>query len=163
MNRLLFGLLLVFLAFSGFAVAAEKPGDTAVLTAVIIDKDPKGTNLRDAPKGKVVYTIPLKPKNEMERFAEVYEQRGEWFRVTIAEGERAGWLHNSVLGLRGGATEDGPCSLHKTPSYDAAVVFKPKKAVPLQLIGINPDHWLQVRYTDGKGTRFEGWVPEQCQ
>ncbi len=155
-------LCIAFLSFAGAAVAAEP-----LLRAQVIDTDPKGTNMRDAPKGKVVYTIPLKPKDEMERVVNVHEQQGEWFRVTTdADAPHGGWMHSSVLGLMGGATEDGPCPLMKTPSEKGGTVIKPKEGAVLQLLGITGagnDAWFKVRYTDAKGVKHDGWVPRQCE
>ena len=144
-------------------------GDQPWLRAKIIDQDPKGTNMRDAPKGKIIYTIPLKPADELERIVSVYEQEGEWFQVTT-EDEKAhsGWMHSSVLGLRGGAAEDGPCPLRKEASEDAPVVIKPKARAVLQLLGATfnkqeTQAWFKVRYKDGAGKSHDGWVPQQCE
>ena len=171
MKRFLPVLLITLLAVAGTAFAnadadpAEKSGER-VLRAEIIDKDPNGTNLRATPGGKVIYTIPLKPKDEMERYVDVYEQKGDWFRVTIAESDRGGWMHSSVLGLRGGAAEDGPCPFMKTPSYDGKVVFRPKETGVLQLLGItrvDDTNWFLVRRVDAKNAKYEGWIPQQCE
>ena len=141
--------------------------DRPFLRAKIIDMDPKGTHLRDAPKGKVIYVVPLKPKDEIERLVDVYGMEGDWFRVTIAESKRSGWMHRSVLGLRGGSAEDGPCPLQKTPIDDAPAVVTPKAGAVLQLLSISDGgegtSWFYVRYKDAKGAEFSGWLPEQCQ
>ncbi len=169
MKRFLPLLLIAFLSVGGAAFAGDGSSDNSeqpALRAMIIDKDPNGTNLRDAPKGKVVYTIPLKPKDEMERLVDVYEQKGDWFRVTIAESDRGGWMHSSVLGLRGGSAEDGPCPFTNTPSYDGKTVFRPKGDGVLQLLGItriDDQPWFLVRHTDAKNVKHEGWLPQQCQ
>jgi len=149
--------------------AAAWAGDQPWLRAKVIDQDPKGANMRDKPKGKIVYTIPLKPSDEMERIVSVYEQEGEWFLVTTgAEKEHSGWMHNSVLGLRGGSTEDGPCPLRKEPSEKSSVVIKPKAGAVLQLLGATFNHketqaWYKVRYKDSAGKGYDGWVPQQCE
>lgn len=166
MKRLLPLLLVAFLALPAIAFAGDESQDgKTYLRAQIIDKDPKGTNLRDAPKGKVIYTVALKPKDESERVVSVLGQQGEWFQVTLGESEHTGWMHSSVLGVNGTA-EDGYCPLKKIPNEGAPVVIKPKEGAVLQLIGFSeaPDGvWIMVRYTDAKGAKHEGWIPQQCQ
>ena len=161
MKRIFFLLFAALLVLPTAAVAGDQP----VMQAKIIDKDPKGTNLRDAPSGKVVYTVPFKPEDELEREAvAIRGKKGQWFEVELESG-KSGWMHSSVLGLRGGATEDGPCTLMQSPSEKAKAVIKPKEDAVLQLLDYSAEKglWIKVRYTDAKGVKHDGWVPEQCQ
>ena len=162
-------LLIVFLALPSLAFASaqdeERKGEP-YLRARIIDTDPMGTNMRDAPKGKILYNVPLHPKDDLERLVDVYEQRGDWFRVTNAGNGRSGWMHSSVLGLRGGAAEDGPCPLKRSPAEEAATIVTPAEGAVLQLLGFTDARdgvWFMVRYTDARGKKYEGWLPQQCE
>ena len=169
MMRRMVLLLVVLLALPSlaFASAQEKEGkDEPYLRAKIIDTDPMGTNMRDAPKGKITYNVPLHPKDDLERLVDVHEQRGDWFRVTNAGNGRGGWMHSSVLGLRGGAAEDGPCPLKRSPAEEAATIVTPAEGAVLQLLGFTEARdgvWIMVRYTDAKGKKHEGWIPQQCE
>ena len=165
MKRLLLVVLMLLLTLPATAWAGDQP----LLRVKIIDQDPKGTNMRDTPKGKIVYTIPLKPADELERIVSVYEQEGEWFLVTTeAEKAQSGWMHSSVLGLRGGSTEDGPCPLRRDSSEKSPVLIKPKAGAVLQLLGATFNNketqaWYKVRYKDSSGKSYDGWVPQQCE
>jgi hypothetical protein len=161
MKQVFFLLLATLLVLPTAAVA----GDKTVMQVKIIDKDPKGTNLRNAPSGKVVYTVPFKPKDELERDSvAIRGKKGQWFEVEL-EGGKSGWMHSSVLGLRGGATEDGPCTLMQSPSEKAKAVITPGGDAVLQLLDYTTEKefWIKVRYTNAKGVKHDGWVPEQCQ
>ena len=160
-------LLVVLLTLPSLALASaqDKEGEP-YLRAKIIDVDPMGTNMRDAPKGKIIYNVPLHPKDDLERLVDVHEQRGDWFRVTNAGNGRSGWMHSSVLGLRGGAAEDGPCPLKRSPSEESATIATPAEGAVLQLLGFTDARdgvWIKVRFKDAKGAAYEGWVPQQCQ
>ena len=161
MKRILFFLLAALLVLPYAALAGDQP----VMTVKIIDKDPKGANVRDAPSGKVVYTVPLKPKDELERESvAIRAKKGQWFEVELESG-KTGWMHGSVLGLRSAATEDGPCTLMQSPSEEARAVIKSGRDAVLQLLDYTTEKgfWIKVRYTDAKGMKHDGWVPEQCQ
>lgn len=160
--RRFFSLLLAALLVLPYAALA---GDQPIMTVKIIDKDPKGTNVRDAPSGKVVYTVPFKPKDESERDSvAIRSKKGQWFEVELESG-KTGWMHGSILGLRSGATEDGPCTLMQSPSEKAKAVITPGEDAVLQLLDYTTENtlWIKVRYTDAKGVKHDGWVPEQCQ
>jgi len=161
MKQVFFFLLAALLLLPTAATAGDQP----VMQVKIIDKDPKGTNLRDAPSGKVIYTVPFKPENELERATVVIQgKKGQWFKVELDDG-KSGWMHSSVLGLRSGATEDGPCTLRQSPSEKARAVIRPGEDAVLQLIDYTTEKefWIKVRHTDAKGVQHDGWVPEQCQ
>lgn len=161
MKRVFFLLLAALLALPYTAMAGDQPD----MIVKIIDKDPKGTNVRETPGGKVVYTVPFRPEDDPERESvAVRGKKDQWFAVTLESG-KYGWMHGSVLGLRSGATEDGPCTLKQGPSENAKVVIKPGEDAVLQLLDYTTEKglWIKVRYTDAKGVKHDGWVPEQCQ
>ena len=166
MKRAFFAMCMLLFSLPYNASAAEISNKAKeaepVLRVVVTDKDPKGTNVRESPKGKVIHTIALEPADEMERHVDVYEQNGEWFRVKLSSGKQ-GWMHGSVLALRDGTTEEGACPLRKNPAKDAPVVYTPKEGAVLHLIGFNAAGWFHVRHTDAKNVKYEGWVPPQCE
>ena len=131
-----------------------------LLQVLVVDKDPKGTNLRDAPSGKVVRVIPFAGRNGVQlvqiRAGNGEESRG-WFKVQ-ADGV-AGWMHGSVLGICADATEDGDPALIKTPDNQGLPLRRMPAGAPVGLLG-SRDGWLKVRYVDPQGRAHDGWIPE---
>jgi len=125
---------------------------------LIVDKDPKGTNVRDAPGGKVVKVVPF-VSVESPRTVTVDGKSGEWFHVR-ADGEE-GWMHRSVLGLCSGGTEDGDPSLAKGPSYDSGQGPFIPYGTPVGLLDMK-NEWLKLEYVDARGDVVVGWLPEQA-
>lgn len=139
------------------------------IDALIIDKDPKGTNVRDKPGGKVIATVALTPKKEdgevdMDgRHVRLLEKEGAWYRVVVAQGrpdEVQGWMHESVLGSKAGATEDGECHIYPKPDDSAKAIAEVPMETLMQLLDIG-DGWRKLSYTHG-GKKIVGWMPEQC-
>ncbi len=121
---------------------------------LVVDKDPKGTNVRDTPSGKVVHVI---PQADM-RLATVSASRKGWFKVQ-ADGA-SGWMHGSVLGICASGTEDGDPSLIKNPDNQSPPLLRIAQGSPVSLLALQ-GRWLKVRYVDAKGTKHDGWLPEQ--
>ena len=145
------------------AGAADQSAAAAdVVMMLIIDKDPKGTNVRSEPSGKVLRTIPW-PKNDAERemrAVAVTGQQGAWFSVRLND-DATGWMHQSVLGTCAGATEDGDPWLLEKPENDAKPTVQIKDGTPLALLAVKGS-WASVSFTDAKGKKHTGWLPEQC-
>ena len=164
MKRLLPFILVFLLALPGIASAGVDNEDVPdiQMAVKVIDTDPKGTNVRSSPKGKIVHTIPFDAADDSDRVVWVVGQDKDWFKVELEDGT-AGWMHTSVLGLRGGAAEDGPCPLLSAADDNAKVIVTPKDGATLQLLDVMTPHWVKVRYIISKGKYHDGWMPEQCQ
>ena len=122
---------------------------------IVIDKDPKGANMRDAPSGKILRALPQATAANPQ-LVSVHEASKGWFRATVNGAE--GWMHGTVLGTCSGASEEGEPRLNKTASDDGGYV-SPKipygtRLTPLDIKG----QWLKVRYVDAKGKKYEGWI-----
>lgn len=158
---LMFALLFVFPA----SVCAGE------LRALVIDRDVKGTNVRDRPAGQVVDVIPFAPRNAADALLEqrvvtVAGQEGKWFRVEY-DGDKKGWMHGSVLGFCAVSTEDGKAVLKGAPhsllESGRAVASVPDDA-RLVLTGVDlatEPGWASVEYVDARGRRISGWLSEQ--
>lgn len=149
-------LLLAALATALPVPPAEAAGEGLAWEALVVDKDPKGTNLRESPSGQVVKVIPMKKGL---RVVKIMGQAADWFNVEV-DGV-AGWMHGSVLGSCASATEDGDPSLSRSPRNDSPSVAKIASGAPVSVLGMERE-WLKVRYVDAKGNRQEGWLPEQA-
>lgn len=79
------------------------------VTVDVIDTDPKGTNIRETPGGRIVAMLPT-PLNDDWIEVHVLGQSGDWFLIDsarqIGDNERLlfhgkGYLHRSMLGAQG--------------------------------------------------------------
>lgn len=159
MKQLLTLLLVLFFAVPAHA---EERG----VSLLVIDQDPKGTNVRDAPGGNVTRVIPFHGKTDAEielRRVAVLERNGQWFRVRLDDGS-SGWMHASVLGSCASATEDGDPSMMAKPDDDSAIVATVKAQTFLRLLDVRfPDDrggWAKMEYTTASGKKRTGWMME---
>jgi len=106
--KAIYGALTVLLALAGNAQAAAI--QACDVTVDVTDTDPKGTNVRDAPGGRVVGVLKLSLTEDDWIEVHVIGQSGDWFLVdkatrigdeeeTIYSGQ--GYVHLSVLGSYG--------------------------------------------------------------
>lgn len=110
-----------FLAMLIFSFFLAVPSADAVesLQALVIDRDVKGTNVREKPSGKIVDVIPYASPDASDELLEkrvvaITGQSGAWFSVVYAGGKR-GWMHRSVLGFCAASSEDGKAALDTAP------------------------------------------------
>jgi ankyrin repeat protein len=124
----------------------------------------EGTNVRDKPEGKVIFTIPGQTKNRWMRAVRVSEQRGDWFSVELYDG-RKGWMHTSVLGCFSSSTwRDGT---KEAPFLFKAADYKAEREAisenqPMFLRGTDGT-WAKVACTDKNGKKREGWLPRESR
>ncbi|MBP5688499.1 MAG: hypothetical protein J6X22_07655 [Muribaculaceae bacterium] len=129
--------------------------------AYIVDHDGPVTNVRNAPRGKVVTTLPtdkalvvtlLAAKGEWWKVGDVVDQYGDDEMEFVLRGSKTGyWIHRSLLWF--GVTGDPEGALRATPSKNGKAVKIPGEPYfhPLALKG----NWIKVVSTDGKCT---GWL-----
>ena len=131
------------------------------INAYIIDNDGPVTNIRNAPRGKVVTTLPtdqalvvtlLSPKGEWWKIDNVVEQYGDEEKEIGLKGSKTGyWIHRSLLQFTIAGDPDG--ALRAAPSA---------KARAIKCSGVDGFHpiavkgnWVKVVSTDGK---YTGWI-----
>ena len=131
------------------------------VNAYIIDNDGPVTNIRNAPKGKVVATLPtseafvvtlLSVKGEWWKIDDVVEQYGDDEKEIFLKGSKTGyWIHRSLLQFTIAGEPEG--ALHAAPSANAKAVKISSEASfhPIAVKG----NWVKVVSTDGKCT---GWI-----
>ena len=139
------------------AVRAQAEEGGSGQEVMVVDWDAQGTNMRDAPSGKVVHVIPFQGKKHV-RMVAIQGQSKGWFNV-VFEG-RKGWMHGSILGTCASAKEDGDPALCKKPDNSSPATETIPSGAPVTLLDMHED-WLKVRYTDSKGKKHEGWLPQQ--
>lgn len=159
MMRKKFFVLLTMMIWLSVVASAQSLG---VFT---YDNNGKFTNVRIAPKGKVVDKIPT----DVSAMIGVEKPTNGWWKIvgdTYATGDFEGklkgsttgyWIHYSVLGM--GTRNYGGQTLYirKDPSASAPVVHKFKKEIVLRPIDIKGD-WVKVQTSDGK---YTGWIEEE--
>lgn len=155
MKKKLFVLLMMMTCLS-IGVSAQSLG---VFT---YDNSGKFTNVRNAPKGKVVDKIPT----EVCAMIGVEKPTNGWWKIigdTYDTGDDEGtlkgsttgyWIHYSVLAM--GTRNYGGQTLYirQSPSASAPVVYKFKKEIQLRPMDIKGE-WVKVQTFDGK---FTGWI-----
>lgn len=158
MKKKLFVLLMMMTCLS-VGVSAQSLG---VFT---YDNSGKFTNVRNAPKGKVVDKIPT----EVCAMIGVEKPTNGWWKIigdTYDTGDDEGtlkgsttgyWIHYSVLAM--GTRNYGGQTLYirQSPSASAPIVYKFKKEIQLRPMDIKGE-WVKVQTTDGK---YTGWIEEE--
>ena len=151
-----------------FALGLAAPAFAGQPGVLVVDPDKAGTNVRDAPSGRVLDIIPYasasSPDSVKERrVVTLLTNEGKWFKVAYSGGE--GYVHQSMLGVCTSATEDGDPVLHKAPRYDAASmgrVADGTRARPLAFFMQNGTAFLDVEILEGPRKGTTGWLPEQA-
>jgi hypothetical protein len=158
MKKKLF-VLMTLMAWLSVGVNAQSLG------VYIDDNNGPYTNIRNAPKGKVIDKIPTK---EIAMIG-VEKPTNGWWKIigtTYDTGDKEGvlkpsatghWIHYSVLGM--GTRNYGGQTLYlrKNPSATAPVVYTFKDEILLRPIDIKGD-WVKVQTSDGK---YTGWIEEE--
>jgi len=151
--------LFVFIALMTWLSVGVCAQSLGVFTA---DNSGKFTNVRNAPKGKVIDKIPTSECAMMG----VEKPTNGWWKIignTYDTGDNEGklkgsatgyWIHYSVLGV--GTRNYGGQTLYirQSPSANAPVVFKFKEEEILRPMDIKGD-WVKVQTYDGK---YTGWI-----
>lgn len=140
-------------------------GNAQSLGVYISDSNGEFTNVRNAPKGKVVDKIPTSktvvltvtsPQNGWWQIdgGEVYFTADDDETVKLKGSSTGYWIHHSVIGLDtrnyGGQT----LQLRKLPNAKSAAVFSFKEEMHLMPLEVRGD-WVKVKTADGKHT---GWI-----
>lgn len=120
------------------------------LKVFLMDSDPNGTHLRDAPKGNIVHT--LDPTDEY--VLSVVKGENGWFRVLKIEGVESGeihiqtaisWAHSSVMRMRSNrniSVLDSPKSGEKIGVIEANM--------NVRILELNED-WVKIEYQGVQG------------
>lgn len=127
----------------------------------IIDNDGPVTNIRNAPRGKVVTTLPtdqalvvtlLSAKGEWWKIDDMVEQYGDEEKEIELKGSKSGyWIHRSLLQFTIAGDPDG--AMRAAPSAKAkAIKFSTNEGFhPIAIKG----NWVKAVSIDGK---YTGWI-----
>lgn len=128
----------------------------------VTDSDPF-TNLRDAPKGKVIGKIDNKLSamvvlenytNGWWKLAETPSYAEDDAEIPLQPSATGYWIHYSTVGF--GTRNYGGQTLHlrKSPDDKAPITYSFSKELTLHPIGVQGD-WVKVKTGDGK---HSGWI-----
>lgn len=154
MKKLMFTIALMMLAVVGRAQS---------IGVYILDNDGDFTNVRNAPKGKVVFKLPAregvmigvdKMVNGWWRIVGNMAQAGD-FEYTITGSTTGYWIHSSVIAIGTRNYGGQKITLYKEPSEKSAAVFSFTDERDLRVLDMKGDDWVKVRTLDGK---YTGWV-----
>lgn len=149
------------LKWNGSSFDFEKNGNT-IIDFIVSDKTP--TNVRTAPNGQVIGTIPVEGsytvtidriENGWCRIANgmAYENEGDK-TLSFKSSTTGHWVHSSVLIARGNG--DGSFNLYSEPNENSKVAYKGTDEEvfhPIEIRGF----WIKV-YVMKNGKRQEGWI-----
>lgn len=131
-----------------------------LIDVYIIDKDGPVTNIRNAPRGKVVATLPT----DENYVVSLISVNGEWWKIDDSvlqcgddekeinlTGSTSYWIHRSLLSF--GIAGDRDSALHVAPSAKSKTIKISGQAdfMPIAKKG----QWLKGVSTDGK---YTGWI-----
>lgn len=168
-------MLLSLLAFFPVAAPAENSGCNIHLH--VSDEDPSGTNIRNAPNGEVVLTLPLAKETSHEVHA--IEYRDGWWRIDTISHEHGttialdeGWVHKSVIGTGlddGEVVDDGQggvrlvTPIYSQPTYRSKSGKFMMHGGKTEILGCST-MWLKIRHTYQGESLVGWWAPEdQCE
>lgn len=128
------------------------------------DPDQSGTNIRNAPNGKVIYKL-VRTEENFEYFITCTESKEGWFKIqpeitslespVIIDSEEC-WIHGSVLGA--GTRNYGNQVIEVYSDADKSkVVNKIKQEVALSFLDLCKN-MVKVKWKDGNGKMQEGWI-----
>jgi uncharacterized protein YgiM (DUF1202 family) len=166
MQKILLLLTLVSLLFCAQAVFAQNEEPSCGINGYVIDKDPKGLNVRDKPNvnGKIIAKLPHK-SNEDDDIVTVYitGYSNGWVKIaradTVGGGkifDDIGWVSAKmvVTGTKGSEDYDKPAPLYAQANTKSKIGTIPSDA-EVQIAGFACG-WIKVTYK-GKS----GWIKTQ--
>ncbi len=134
------------------------------LYAYVIDPDPKGLNVRNAPNNTALIRGRLKP-GENGVVVHVTAASANWLKIEDAEAmdddnpvfEGSGWVFAQMLATSIRSPDAARTPIYKAPSKQGGIVTKVPAEEEVKLVGCRGG-WAKVAY-NGK----EGWLPPESQ
>ena len=168
----------------GLLWAGSVFGQTCDITAFVIDKDPKGLNVRSAPNQEIISRIPYKNyKTDNPIKVHIIDTQEGWLQIDywsddVAKGDfdSPAWVYNQllavavvgneVLTISTNATADTPpkvANIYENPDPQAAVIGQ----LNMEKLLINPmscqGKWILVEGNSIYGQPIKGWLSPDNQ
>ena len=132
------------------------------ITAFVIDKDPKGLNVRSAPgeNQKIVGNLPTTTIGVV---VDITGSKGNWVQLSKAESpdkvefQGTGWVYSQLLGTstRGYGTQG--VSVYKSANTQSSVMGRIPPATGVKLLGCSQS-WALVEHEG-----LKGWIEPEAQ
>ncbi len=154
MKKLIFSTALMLMAVASRAQS---------IGVYIYDNDGDFTNIRNAPKGKIVFKLPSregvmigvdKVVNGWWHLVSNKAYSGD-FDYTISGSTTGYWIHSSVIAVGTRNYGGQKITLFKEPSEKSAAIFSFTGERQLRVLDMKGEEWVKVRTIDGK---YTGWV-----
>lgn len=151
--------ILSVLAMAAFAICAS-----AQIGAYVLDDAGECTNIRNAPRGKVVKRLArecsymMRVRNVRDGWWEIVpntlENAEDGRMVNLDNAEGPCYIHYSVIALDTRNYGGQRLCLRKSPGKDGAVTFSFREEISVRPVGVSGG-WVKVQTTDRKHT---GWI-----
>lgn len=135
---------------------------TCDITAFVIDKDPKGLNVRSG-AGENHKIIGNLPTTTIGVIVDITGSKGNWVQLSKAESpdkvefQGTGWVHSQLLGTstRGYGTQG--VSVYKSANTQSSVMGRIPPATGVKLLGCSQS-WALVEHEG-----LKGWIEPEAQ
>ncbi|MBD2013816.1 SH3 domain-containing protein [Microcoleus sp. FACHB-53] len=135
---------------------------TCDITAFVIDKDPKGLNVRSAP-GESQKIVGNLPTTKIGVIVDITGSKGNWVQLSKAESpdkvefQGTGWVYSQLLGTstRGYGTQG--VSVYKSANTQSSVMGRIPPATGVKLLGCSQS-WALVEHEG-----LKGWIEPEAQ
>ncbi|MFA5473443.1 MAG: lysozyme inhibitor LprI family protein [Aminobacteriaceae bacterium] len=148
--------------FKGDRTLYQPSEGTCDFGAYIIDPDPKGANVRDAPNGKLVRTLPWQPDDPALIMVTVTGFKGKWLSVVLHDGTK-GWIFSELVGMSLRNYAPGAVAVLRTrPEENAPAVGDIFGDEEVTVLG-GEGKWALVQYRHPRGHVLTGWLEPEKQ
>lgn len=135
---------------------------TCDITAFVIDKDPKGVNVRSG-AGESQKIIGKLPTTTIGVIVDITGSKGNWVQISRAESpdkvefQGSGWVYSQLLGTstRGYGTQG--VSVYKSANTQSSVMGRIPPATGVKLLGCSQS-WALVEHEG-----LKGWIEPETQ
>lgn len=141
----------------------QNPRNEAIGVAYIVDPDPKGTNVRESPGGKVIKVL----QRDANWMIDLCEAWNGWFRISpeidSAEDDAIDlktdncWVHGSLVASSTRNYDNQTLKFYAKPDSKSAVTFTVSDEVQVTFVDVT-NEWAKVCYTDKNGKKLIGWI-----
>lgn len=129
-----------------FCSAAFAQGDRCVHNGWVEDKDPKGTNVRDAPSlnGKIIGSIPHAKTDGEQAMLEIIGYSNGWLKIRLAESvdgvtffNGTGWISAKKVTVNVETNTAKPATLYTLPRRSSKKVGTVPSDTLLRIVGFD--------------------------
>lgn len=132
------------------------------ISAYVIDKDPKGLNVRSGP-GEGYKIIGNLPTTRVAVIVDIAASQGDWVQLTKAQSpekiefQGTGWVKTQLLGTSTRGYGTNGVSVYASPSTQSSAIGRIPDAQGIQLLGCDRS-WALVEYQ-----QLKGWIEPDAQ